>query len=64
MPRKRPTSVTLNETVQKIKDELAPVYGLKNILSAGLLLFSRLPDSEQKKVVTEINKIAKSKSKT
>ena len=57
MPRKNPTSVTLNEIVQKIKDELAPVYGLKNILSAGLLLLSRLSDSEQKKTIAEVHQI-------
>ena len=57
MPRRNPTSVTFNETIQKIKDELAPVYGLKNILSAGLLLFSRLSDSDQKKIVAELNQM-------
>ena len=55
MPRKNPTSVVLNETVQKIKDELSPIYGLKNILSAGLMLFSRLSADDQKKVIAEIN---------
>jgi len=57
MPRRNPTSVTFNETIQKIKDELAPVYSLKNILSAGLLLFSRLSDGEQKKIVAELNQM-------
>jgi len=47
MPRKNPTSVTLNESVQKIKDELAPVFGLKNILSAGLFLFDRQTDIDK-----------------
>jgi len=51
------TAVNLSKNVQKIKDELAPVYGLKNILSAGLLLFSRLSDTEQKKAVAEVNKM-------
>ena len=55
MSRKNPTSVVLNETVQKIKDELAPIYGLKNILSAGLAIFGRLSADEQKKAIAEVN---------
>ena len=58
MPSKNHTTVVLNEFVQKYKDELAPIYGLKNILEAGLLLFSRLSDSEQKKTVAEVNRMA------
>jgi len=52
-----PTTVRLTESVQRIKMELSPIYGLKNILSAGLLLFSRLSDTEQKKIVAEVNKM-------
>jgi len=55
MSKKRPTSFVLNETIQKIKEELTPIYGLKNILSAGLLLFSRLSDTEQKRIIAEVN---------
>jgi len=47
------TTVVLNETVQKIKDELSPIYGLKNILSASLLIFSKLTAEEQKQAVAE-----------
>ncbi len=57
MFRKKPTSFILSDSIQKIKDELAPIYGLKNILSAGLLLFSRLSDSEQKKTIAEVHQI-------
>ena len=53
-----PTTVRLTKTVQKIKDELSPIYGLKNILSAGLWLFSRLSDTEQKKAVAQVNELA------
>ena len=60
MGSRKQTAVNLNEFVQQIKDSLTPIYGLKNILSAGLLLFSRLSDSEQKKTVAEVNKMAKS----
>ncbi len=55
MPSLKQTTVVLNEVVQEIKSELAPIYGLKNILSAGLLLFNRLSDGDQKKVVAEVN---------
>ena len=58
MPSPKHTTVVLNESVQEIKDELSPIYGLKNILSAGLLLFSRLSDSEQKKIIAEVNNLA------
>jgi len=54
MGSKKQTAVNLNETAQKIKDELSPIYGLKNILSAGLLLFSRLSDADQKKIIAEL----------
>ncbi|MCJ7777637.1 MAG: hypothetical protein MUP16_04920 [Sedimentisphaerales bacterium] len=49
------TAVNLNETAQKIKDELAPIYGLKNILSAGLVLFGRLSAEQQRKTITGFN---------
>jgi hypothetical protein len=55
MPRKFPTSIVLSEQVNTIKLTLAPIYGLKNILSAGLLLFSRLSSDDQKKIISEVN---------
>jgi len=51
--RPPPTTVHLTEIAQKIKDKLAPIYGLKNILSASLILFSKLSDSDQKKAIYE-----------
>jgi len=39
------------ENAQKIKDELAPVYGLKNILSAGLVLFGHLTAKKQREII-------------
>lgn len=47
------TTVNLTETAQKVKDDLAPVFGLKNILSAGLVLFGKLSTDEQKSVIME-----------
>lgn len=58
MPRKNPTSVALSGKIQKLKNELAGVYGLKNLLSAGVLLFNRLTDSEQKNIIKEVNRLA------
>jgi len=57
MPSKKSTTVVLNKKVQHLKDELAAVYGLKNLLSAGILRFSRLTDSEQKDTIKEINQM-------
>jgi hypothetical protein len=34
MPSKNTTTVVLTEKAQIIKEDLAPIYGLKNILSA------------------------------
>jgi len=40
---------------QVIKDQLAPVYGLKNIISAGLFLFDNLSSDEQKNTIQEVS---------
>ena len=55
MKKENPTTVRLNETAQKIKERQSSFFGLKNILSAGLLLFDRLSDSEQKKAIADVN---------
>ena len=57
MAKVKHTTIILNESIQKFKDELSPIYGLKNIISAGLLLFSRLSDTEQKKTIAEVNRL-------
>jgi len=56
MTEKKSTTVNLNVIAQAIKDDLAPVYGLKNILSAGLVLFSRLSATEREELVDTINR--------
>jgi hypothetical protein len=53
MEKSRQTTVILSEKAQPIKDDLAPVFGLKNILSAGLVLLSRLSADEQKAIIAE-----------
>jgi len=49
------TTVDLTEKGQKVKDLLCPVYGLKNILSASLVLFSKLSAEEREQVIAEAN---------
>jgi len=50
------TTVVLSEAAQKVKDELAPIFGLKTILSTGLVLLSKLSSDEQKAAIAEANK--------
>ena len=55
MPSMKQTTVVLTEKAQAIKEDLAPLFGLKNILSAGLALFGKLTSDEQKKTIAEAN---------
>ena len=52
------TTVILTKVAQEIKENLAPIFGLKNILSAGLVLLDRLPADQQKKVIAKANSIS------
>jgi hypothetical protein len=49
------TTVVLTKVAQEVKEDLAPVFGLKNILSAGLLLFGRLSSDQQKDIIAQAN---------
>jgi hypothetical protein len=49
------TSVILTPEAQKIKVKNCGIYGLKNILSAGLLLFGRLSSDQQKDIIAQAN---------
>ena len=55
MTKVKHTTVLLSESAQKIKMELTPVFGLKNILSAGLILFGKLTSDQQKRAISESN---------
>jgi len=55
MVNEKHTTVNLTEKAQVIKEDLAPIFGLKNILSAGLILFGKLTDTEQKSTINEAN---------
>jgi hypothetical protein len=54
MPSKKSTTVVLHKDVQKIKTELAGVYGLKNLLSASILFFSRQSDLLPKLIIASV----------
>ena len=49
------TTVRLSEKALEIKRKLAPVFGMKNIVSAGLILLDRLSADQQKAVIAEAN---------
>ena len=38
----QPTSVVLSPRAQKIKDQLAPIYNFRKLVSAGLILLGEL----------------------
>lgn len=50
-----PTTVNLTKSAQKVKNQLSPIYGLKNILSAGLLLFGDLPREKRESAIARAN---------
>jgi hypothetical protein len=49
------TTVDLTESAQLIKEQLVKAFGLKNILSAGLLLLNKLTTLDVSRVVSEVN---------
>lgn len=55
MPSKNTTTVVLTEKAQMIKEDLAPIFGLKNILSAGLVLIGKLSAEKKQEIITEAN---------
>ena len=53
--RKKLTTVDLTERAEKIKEQLRPIYGIKNILSAGLVLLAKLPVAERESAIADAN---------
>ncbi len=53
MPSTNTTTVVLTPAAQAVKEDLAPIFGLKPILSAGLVLFGRLTAEEQKRAIAD-----------
>lgn len=56
MTSKNQTTVNLTEKSQLIKEDLAPIFGLKNILSAGLVLLSKLTAEQKQQIIAEANR--------
>ena len=50
-----PTTVHLTELAQKVKIKYANTYGLRNILSAGLILFDQLESDQRERAVMMAN---------
>lgn len=64
MRERNQTTVVLTKKAQDVKDDLAPVFGLKNILSVGVLLFGRLSSDEQKQLIAEVNEVKLARPQT
>jgi len=47
----RATSVVLSSPAQQIKDELAPIYGLNKIVSAGLVMVAEAQEHDHNALV-------------
>ena len=56
MPSKNTTTVVLTEKSQIIKEDLAPIFGLKNILSAGLVLLDKLSAEQKQAIIAEAHR--------
>lgn len=48
------TTVDLTGYAQDTKDRLAPIYGLRNILSAGLVLLDTLEPSDRERLISVV----------
>lgn len=55
MPSMKHTTVVLSGKAQEIKEDLAPIFGLKNILSAGLVLMGKLSAEQKQAIIAEAN---------
>jgi hypothetical protein len=55
--KKNPTTVHLTKKADAIRQKEAPIWGLKQVLSAGLILFDKLSAKEQKRAVAEANAV-------
>ena len=55
MPRK--TSIEISDATEQILHGFEATYGLKNIVAAGILAFSRLSAQERERLIAESNGI-------
>ena len=58
MAAKQSTSIQFYDEIKPLKDDLSAIFGLKNLVSAGVLLFSRLNSDCQKKIIKEVSGIS------
>ena len=49
------TTVELSSYANSIKDSFMPVFGLRNILSAGVVAFNKLSSNDQNNLIAEAN---------
>ena len=61
MKKKQPTSVRFPESLEAIKEELTQIYGLHNVVCAGLLLFNQLDPAKQKEAIRKVHALDASK---
>ena len=50
------TTVDLTDVAKAVKDKYMPVYGLKNCLSAGLMLLGKLSTDQRENIILECTK--------
>jgi len=63
MSKQKTTTVVLTGKAKLVKEDLAPVFGLKNILSAGLILLDKLSADEKMKAINDAQGIETKKGK-
>jgi len=54
MSKTQPTSVRFPKSMDKVREELAQIYGLHNVVCAGLLLFNQLDPVKQKEAIRQV----------
>lgn len=52
------TTIRFESSIREVVDYFAAIYGLKNLVSAGVYLFGQLSDSEQKEVIMKIKQVS------
>ena len=58
MPRPNRTSIEIAHEIRAVYDRLTRRYGIRNAISAGLLLLDRLTPAEREKVIDETKRLA------
>jgi len=64
MSTKKPTSILFPASVEEIKQRLSSVFGLQAIVSAGLVLFDKLPDEKKVELIKTVKADIKNKKES